>query len=267
MRAVLWTAVLWSLCVAGAAVAEEKAEPARAAEEQVAPQAASPATEASAATADEATPAEPSAASTASTPEEAAPASQATEPAPAAAEPSRAEEAARAGAPVFRAQGVPPRLDAGNAAGEGGVPRRASASLWRAQVPLGWRERIAEAVVREELSGNGIPGELEALGRDGHRGAGALPRGEPGDRGEGPRRVAEGATGGARDAGEEGAGLATQAVPGAARERGQGAHLGEDAPCRGEHEGNRQARHAPPLGPTTGPPVSPARIAAACEDA
>src|SRR5256885_13225627 len=103
MRAVLWTAVLWNLCVAGAAMAEEKPEAVRAAEEQVAPQAGSPATEAAAAPADEATPAEPAAASAANTPEEAAPEVKPAEPAPAAAEPARAERTEPEKAPAAKA--------------------------------------------------------------------------------------------------------------------------------------------------------------------
>ena len=103
MRAVLWTAVAWTLCVAGAAVAEEKTEPARAAEAQVAPQAGSPATEEASATANEATPAEPSAEAAASKPEEAAPEAKPAEAAPAPAEPARAEKAEPEKAPAARA--------------------------------------------------------------------------------------------------------------------------------------------------------------------
>ena len=103
MRAVLWTAVLWSLCGAGVAMAEENQEPARAAEEQAAPQAESPAAEATPAAADEATPAEPSAASDATKVEEAAPAAQAAEPAPATAEPARADKAEPEKVPAAKA--------------------------------------------------------------------------------------------------------------------------------------------------------------------
>jgi len=103
MRAVLWTVVLWSLCGAGVASAEENPEPARAAEAQVAPPAGSPAAEATPAAADEATPAEPTAESTATKVEEAPAEPKAAEPAPATAEPARAEVPEPEKVPVAKA--------------------------------------------------------------------------------------------------------------------------------------------------------------------
>jgi 2-oxo-4-hydroxy-4-carboxy--5-ureidoimidazoline (OHCU) decarboxylase len=103
MRAVLWTVVLWSLCGAGVAAAEESPEPARAAEAQVAPQPESAAAEATPAAADEPATAEPTATSSTTKVEEAPPAPKAAEPAPAAAEPARAETAEPTKAPAAKA--------------------------------------------------------------------------------------------------------------------------------------------------------------------
>src|SRR5712671_2612893 len=91
MRVTILAAVLWSLCFAGVAAAEEKPEATPAAEAQAAPETKAPA-EAAPAAADEQTPAEPAAATSATTPEESAPA-KASEPAQAAPEPARVEMA------------------------------------------------------------------------------------------------------------------------------------------------------------------------------
>jgi hypothetical protein len=106
MRATVWIAVLWSLCAAGIARAEEKPEAAESAATETAPPAEPAATEAEPAQAKaaEETPAEPSAAPSEEKAEEpAASATQAVEPAPAAAQPARAEPAAAPKAPAAKA--------------------------------------------------------------------------------------------------------------------------------------------------------------------
>jgi 2-oxo-4-hydroxy-4-carboxy--5-ureidoimidazoline (OHCU) decarboxylase len=99
MRAVLWTAVLWSLCGTGVAVAQEKTEAAPGPEAQVAPPAEASAAEEKPTEAK--APAEP-------TPDEARPApsaQRAQEPAPATTEPSKAvEPAAPSAAEPVRAE-------------------------------------------------------------------------------------------------------------------------------------------------------------------
>jgi hypothetical protein len=108
MRGVVWTAVLWSLCGAGVALAQEKTEAAPAAEERAAPEAQPAATEAQpteeAKAADATTAAEPSAAAAEPSAEAAEPsaapsAQQAEEPAQAASEAAKAADPAPASAP------------------------------------------------------------------------------------------------------------------------------------------------------------------------
>src|SRR6267378_1145748 len=345
MRAVLWTAVLWSLCGTGVAVAQEKTEAAPGPEAQIAPPAEASAAEEKPTEAK--APAEP-------TPDEARPApsaQRAQEPAPATTEPSkavepaapsaaepvraeaaevekappakaaaqapfqtswqdaspedpagaspawracdeapldlgdsgrarriprsdstndaegqgslgerhaRAEEDARARAPLFCPQGSPPRLDAGHSAGKDRVPGGQPGAPCRAEGAVVRRQRLAETVVREELPGHRVPRRGQALGRGYDRAAGHLPGGEPGDRGQGPGSVAEGAARGARRPGEEMAGLAIEGLSSEARER-QARAAGKDPARRDDDdEEDGESGNAPPLSWTPSPPTSAA---------
>src|SRR5207237_7171776 len=68
---------------------------------------------------------------------------------------SRAEEDAGARAPVFRPQGLPPRLGASHSPGEDRFPARPSGAARGVEGPVDRSERLAEAVVRQELPGDG----------------------------------------------------------------------------------------------------------------
>src|SRR2546425_191386 len=147
-----------------------------------------------------------------------------------------AEEDARPRAPVFRPQGLPSRLGAGHPTGEDRLPGGASGAARGAEGPLDRSERVAEAVVRQELSGDAA----EELGRDHRGGESALPRGESGDRRQGPGSVAEDPARDARRDGEEVARLAAARLPGEARNDRQDAGLGEGPTCVDGDEGPRE---------------------------
>src|SRR5207253_7170702 len=126
---------------------------------------------------------------------------------------SGAEEDARPRAPVFRPQGLSSRLGAGHPTGEDRLPGGASGAARGAEGPLDRSERLAEAVVRQELSGDAA----EELGRDHRGGESALPRGESGDRRQGPGSVAEDPNRDARRDDEGVARLAAARLSGEAR--------------------------------------------------
>src|SRR5204863_177448 len=126
-----------------------------------------------------------------------------------------------------RPQGLPPRLGASHSPGEDRFPARPSGAARGVEGPLDRSKRLAEAVVRQELPGDGT----EELVGDDRGGEGALPRGESGDRRQGPGSVAEDSTRDARRHGEEVAGLAAARVPGEARDDRQAAGVGESPPC------------------------------------